>query len=187
MRVDRFAEPGDIEPAELASAVFFDLGEGVDPETLVRFLGERVELPLEEAQAIVGKENGRLQDRMHWVADQLEQQRQRPPAIADTLVEQDWPAALAAAFVDRTQRELSLLAQSAAGRDQLMAKSRRGMLFGLLWFAGGAFATWISQYAVEHGFGSYLLLAWGPIIFGVVLFAHSAFRWCRHRFARTLT
>ena len=63
------------------------------------------------------------------------------------------------------------------------------MLYGLLWFAGGAFATWITGYAAEQGNGSYQLLAWGPIIYGLVSFAWFAFRWGRYKFggAPTLT
>ncbi len=69
MHVEKFANPGDIDPGSLASAVFFDLVEGADPERLVRFLVDQVELPTDDAQTIVGSENGRLQHQMHWVAD----------------------------------------------------------------------------------------------------------------------
>ncbi len=62
-----------------------------------------------------------------------------------------------------------------------MAKSRRGRLFGVLWLAGGIFATWFIGHAARHGDANYRLLAWGPIIFGMVLFGHSAYRWCRYK------
>jgi hypothetical protein len=187
MRVGEFAGPGDIEPAKLAAAVFFDLVDGVDPDDLVRFLVERIELPLDEAQALVGNENGRLQATMHGIADRLEERRERPEMIVADLVEQGWPAAMARPFVGRMQQELAQLARTTAGRDQLLAKARRGMQFGILWFAGGAFATWITGYAAEHGNGSYQLLAWGPIIYGMVLFGYSAFRWCRFKLAAAPT
>jgi hypothetical protein len=181
MRVAKFSEPGDIDPSELASAVFFDLVEGVDPEELVRFLADRVELPLAEAQTIVGRENARVQERMHWVVEQGEQ-RERPAAIANRLIEQGWPGPLARGFVERVALELETLAKSSTGREQLMGVERRRMLYGLLWFGGGVFATWITGYSAEHGDGNYQLLAWGPILFGLIQFLHAAFRWCRYKF-----
>lgn len=181
MRIEKFAEPGDIDPAELASAIYFDLVEGAAPETLVRFLNERVELPLEESQSLVGQQNARLEERMHATADVLLEQRERPADVISGLIAQGWQRPLAESFVARIQADLEQLARTSAGRDQLLAKSRRGMWIGLAWFAGGALATWFTGYSAEHGNGSYQLLAWGPIAYGIALFGTSAFRWCRYR------
>lgn len=187
MRIEKFAEPGEIDATELGSAIYFDLAEGADPAELIRFLNERVELPLEDCQQLVGQRNAMLEEQMHVVADALVEQRERPAELIGRLAAQGWPDALAEAFVGRVQRDLEQLAQTSAGREQLMAKARRGMWIGLAWFAGGAFATWFTGYSAEHGNGSYQLLAFGPILFGLALFGTSAVRWCRYRFSGSQT
>jgi hypothetical protein len=183
MRLEKFVGTQELVLDELVDAVLLELAEGAEPDSLAQFLIEKVELPRDEAEAIVGWQNARLPERMHFIADRLEQ-RDRPADLAGGLVDEGWPFDLARDFVARTQRGLVELARTPAGRDQLLAKSRRRMLYGIAWFSGGVFATWLTQYAAEHGNGSYVLLAWGPIIYGLVLFGYSAFQWCRYAVRR---
>jgi hypothetical protein len=180
MRVEQFAGPGDIELAELASAVFFDLVEGADPGELVRFLTDKVELPPAEATEIVGQENAKLQELMLQVAERLERNA-RPVDIAGDLVDRDWSRVLANSFVTRMQQDLGRLAQTAAGRDQLLAASRRRMLFGLLWFGGGVLVTWFTQYAAQEHGGGHALIAWGAVVYGLALLGMGAYQWFRRR------
>ncbi len=182
-RLDKFVGSDDLVIEELVESVFLELVSGANPETLVKFLTESVELPVDESAAIVGEQNARLQDRMHHIADRLEQ-RDRPESLAGQLVDDGWPGDLAREFVARMGLELKQLANNPEGREQLLAKSRRRMLYGVAWFAGGAFATWFTQYSADHGNNQYVLLAWGPILYGLILFAHSAFQWGRYKLAR---
>jgi hypothetical protein len=181
-RLQKFVGPDDLVIEDLIEAVFLELASGVDPTMLVRFLTEKVELPAEDAAALVGDQNARLQERMHAIADRLEQ-RDRPAELAGQLIDEGWPKDLAHAFVAQTGLELKQLAKDPEGRKQLLAKTRRRMFFGLAWFGGGALATWFTHYSADHGNNQYVLLAWGPILYGIILFAHSAFQWCRYKLA----
>jgi hypothetical protein len=183
-RLQKFVGSDDLVIDELTDVVFLELAGGADPATLVWFLTEKAELPAEESAALVGNQNARLQEKMHFIADRLEQ-RDRPAELAGQLIDEGWPKDLAHAFVAQTGLDLKQLAKDPEGRKQLLSKSRRRMVFGLAWFAGGALATWFTQYSADHGNNEYVLLAWGPIIYGIVLFAHSAFQWGRYKLARS--
>jgi hypothetical protein len=180
MRVEQFAAPGDIEPAALVDAAFFDLAEGAEPAALVRCLIERVDLPPAEAQDIVGQQNGRLQALMLSIAERLESQHEVGD-IVDDLVGRDWPGPLALGFVARVRDELRKLAQTAAGRDQLMAAARRRMLFGFALFGGGLAVSWFTQYEAARNGGGYAVIAWGAVLYGIALFGIGAYRWLRYR------
>jgi hypothetical protein len=184
MGLERFFGAQDIDLPQLRHAVHLELAAGGDPQPLADELVVKLDLPREEAEAIVGGENARLQESMHRVADRLEM-RDRPEDLARQLGDDGWPEELARGFVARIQQDLKSLAKDPAGNEQLLAKARRRMGFGVLWFAGGAFATWFSQYSAEHGGSNqYVLLAWGPIIYGLVLFGHAAFQWTRYKLTR---
>ena len=181
MRVTQFVGPDELDPVELGDSVHLDLAEGADPGELIRILTEQVELPPEEAQEIVGQQNAKLQEMMHYVAERLERS-DRTIDIIDGLVELNWPRTLAREFVARVQQELGHLARTDEGRGQLLAASRRRMLFGLAWFGGGIFVTWFTQYSAETRGGGYAVIAWGAILYGFALFCMGAYRWIRHKF-----
>jgi hypothetical protein len=178
-RLGKFVGTDDLAIDELNEAVHLELASGGDPAALAAFLTERVQLPAEEAAALVGNQNARLQERMHFIADRLEE-RDRPAELAGQLIDEGWPEDLAHAFVARISQELVQLANDPEGRKQLLSKSRRRMLSGLAWFGGGALVTWFTQFAADHGNSEYAVLAWGPIIYGIVLFTHAAIQWCRY-------
>ena len=180
MRIAKFIAPEDIDPAELVNAAYFDLAEGVDPAELLRILVEKVELPPAEAQHVVGQQNGRLQELMLAIAERLERQT-RPNDIVGELIDRDWPRSLATDFVTRIQKDLAGLAQTAAGREQLLAASRRRMLHGLAWFGGGILVTWVTQHEAEVRGGGSVLIAWGAILYGLALLMLGAYHWLRYK------
>ena len=187
MGLESFIGTQDLDVNELESAVFLELAAGAEPQALADNLVVKIDVPREAAEAIVGNQNARLQETMHHIADRLEM-RDRPKDLESQLVDDGWPDELAKSFVAKIAQDLQGLAKDPGGNSQLLAKSRRRMLFGILWFAGGLFATWVTQYSAEHGGGnSYTLLAWGPILYGLVLFGHAALQWCRYKITRVDT
>ncbi len=186
MRLTRFVGSGDIDPEELTGAVFAELIDGADPGDLVRFLTRDVELPRDEAEELVGQLNARLQDTMQYVAGRLDE-RERPAELIDGLVADGWSKEQAARFVEHTRQELTRLSTSAEGLDQLLARSRRRMIAGIIWFAAGLAITAFTQFDAESRGGGYALVAYGPIIYGAILFCHSAWRWSRHKYRRSRT
>jgi hypothetical protein len=187
MGLEKFIGTEELDVSELEAAVYLELAAGAEPRALADNLVVKIDVPREDAEAMVGNQNARLQETMHHIADRLEM-RDRSKDLESQLVEDGWPDDLAKSFVAKIAQELQGLAQDPGGNPQLLAKSRRRMLFGLLWFAGGSFATWFTQYSAEHGGGNtYALLAWGPILYGLVLFVHAALQWCRYKLTRVDT
>jgi hypothetical protein len=187
MGLEKFIGTQELDLHELASAVFLELAAGAEPQALADNLVVKIDVPREDAEVIVGNQNARLQETMHHIADRLEM-RDRPKDLESQLVEDGWPNELAASFVSKIARDLQGLAKDPDGNARLLAKSRRRMLFGILWFAGGSLVTWFTQYSAEHGGGnSYALLAWGPILYGLVLFFHAAVQWSRYKLIRVDT
>jgi hypothetical protein len=184
MRLEAFVGPGDIDPEQLSDAVFAELVDGADPQQIVHFLTGRVELPHDEAIELVGQINAGLQERMQVVAGRLDE-RERPETLIRELVEVGWSEAQAARFVGRTREELAGLSDSAEGLDQLLAKTRRRFIAGLLWFAAGVAVTAFTQFDAERRGGGYALLAYGPILYGIILAGHSAIRWMKHKYRRS--
>jgi len=182
MRLEKFVDSGDIHPAELGSAIFFDLAEGAEPEDLVRFLTGPVGLSEEESRLNVGSQNARLEETLHRLARGIEDGKDSR-SLSNMLVEADWPRALADAVVARTRRELGTLAKTHDGRDQLLAASRRRMYAGIAWNLVGlgvAFAMWLGSRQGETEYVPGLLgiaIVLGPIFVGIAQFIRGVVLW----------
>jgi len=89
--------------------------------------------------------------------------------IVKELVKGGWSKESATQFVISTEQQFK---QSPEGRQVLASKHKRGMIYGLLWVAGGTIATVATE-------GQWLF--WGAILFGMFDFFRSFFGWAKYR------
>jgi hypothetical protein len=185
VRLEKFVDSGDIDPAELSAAAFFDLAEGAEPQMLAQYLVDKVGLAEVEAARLIGEQNARLEATLHELARKLEDGVESR-ALSNSLVESDWPRELADAVVARTRRDLAALAHTRAGRDQLLAGNRRRFWSGIIWIlVGVAFAA--APWLAAQGGGEYtpglllFALIFGPILFGVGQIIRGVLLWFGYR------
>jgi len=69
------------------------------------------------------------------------------------------------------------------GASQVAASNGvRNMLFGLLWFTGGALVTGVTfANASSKSDGGTFIVAWGAIVTGLIQFVVGFFQWLLHR------
>lgn len=88
--------------------------------------------------------------------------------IVKELVKGGWSQESATQYVTNTEQQFK---QSPEGRQILASKNKRGMLYGVLWIAGGVIATMV----IEGWF------FWGATVFGLYDFFRSFFGWLKYR------
>ena len=99
---------------------------------------------------------------------------------------QGWPGTLARTYIQRLSQQLRQVAQTDSGREELLKKYRRKMMFASFWIAGGVIATAGSYLAAESTSsygpgGGHYLLAWGPVLYGMSAFGYAFVRWFRYQ------
>ena len=186
MRLEKFVEPGEIDPAELNRAALHDRADGADPEVLVRFLSEEVGLPEEDARLVVGHQNAQLESTLYQLASSLEGGRE-PHELSGELVAGGWPGDVADALIARVRRELGELARTRDGRGQLLANNRRRMWWGIAWIGVGVFCgagLWLAAqrpYGYMPGGLTQFAMVFGPIGYGGQLLIRSVVLWFNYR------
>lgn len=117
-----------------------------------------------------------------YVATSLADGRDRGGIIKE-LVKQGWPKDGATQFVDGIQQQLreseEEYRRTPEGRQALARQSRRRMLSGFLWAAGGTAVTAVTYSAASEG--GYYVAAWGAIIFGIIDFLRGLVGWLKYR------
>lgn len=103
--------------------------------------------------------------------------------LTKEFVKLGWPKETATQFVDDVDEELKRCVEeyrrTPEGRQAMAAQSRRRMLYGFVWAAGGTAVTIGTYEAASEG--GVFFIAWGAIIFGIVDFLRGLFGWLKYR------